>query len=71
MKCLFFSFIGETAFPVCISLTYPFLFHLMLMGKKGKSYDSVWIIEFLKNLKPEIKVLAVRLESKELTKHSY
>lgn len=52
-------------------LDLPLSFPLEVDGEKGKSYDSVWIMEFLKNLKPEIKVLGVRLESKELTKHSY
>ena len=51
-----------------MSLSFP----LDVDGEKGKSYDNVWIMEFSKKTpKPEIKVLGVRLESTELTKHSY
>lgn len=72
IKYLFFTFISETAFPICISLICPFPLHLTLMGKMVKVTMVHGSWNFYKQaLKTEIRFLAVRPKRKELNKHTY
>lgn len=61
MKYLFFTFIIEIAFPICISLICPFPFHLTLMGKMVKVTTAHGSWNFYKQaFRNEIRFLAVR-----------